>query len=133
MKIMNVSFTIDVKKIEHVQALADFMRVLGDHEVQAVEVAEAPKVVIKKEPAPKAAKKVEAPAPEPEEVKETQTHEPESSIDVETLRAKVADLAKASVENRTQIKAKLSEYGAASVSTLEAGYYESFYEFLTEF
>jgi 23S rRNA pseudoU1915 N3-methylase RlmH len=130
MKIMNVSFAIDVKKIEHVQALTEFMRVLGEHAVQAVEVEQAPEP--KKTQAPKA-KKAEAQdlkeEVQPEPVK---AQEPESSIDVETLRAKVADLAKASVENRSAIKVKLTEYGAASVSTLETGYYEPFYDFLTQ-
>lgn len=129
---MNVSFAIDVKKIEHVQALTEFMRVLGEHSVQAVEVEQAPEP--KKTQAPKA-KKAEAPAQDPKEgvqPEPVKAQEPESSIDVETLRAKVADLAKASVENRSAIKAKLTEYGAASVSTLESGYYEPFYDFLTQ-
>jgi hypothetical protein len=139
MKIMNVSFAIDVKKIEHVQALTEFMRVLGEHEVHAVEVVEPAKP--KKEPKAKSPVKVEVAEPtKPEPVEEEieavdlspKTEEPQSSIDIETLRARVADLAKSSAENRQVIKAKLSELGAASVSTLEEGYYDQFYDFLTQ-
>ena len=142
MKLMQVSFNIDVTNVDHVNALDNFMRVLGEHE-------EKPK---KRTPRKPAKKKDEEPAPTPEPEAETEAteeaapekptkpakekaakkEEPEDDkpMPVTELRSKVASLVKDSPDNRVAIKAKLEELGATSVSNLAIKHYDALEEFL---
>lgn len=149
MKIMNVSFSIDVKNVAHVQALTEFMAVLGEHgtgaiapvtQVAAVPPAQTePTKPVKEASAKKSAKseKVEAQeqttdtdpqqnATAAESKEETDTN----GIDLALLRTEVSTLAKRGTEMRETLKAKLREFGAESVSTLDESHYVGFHAYL---
>lgn len=72
----------------------------------------------KRKPASKPKAKVEEPETTPEE----------PAVKVEDVRALVAEKAR---DHRVEVKAKLSELGAANVTTLDASKYEEFVEFLS--
>ncbi len=155
MKIMNVSFSIDVKNVEHVKALTEFMAVLGEHATPVIAPVKDPVISIARTheavspepsttavPKGKKATKAEAPEPEtveaPEQSEENEAQMPgespegktQSAIDLPLLRTEVSTLAKRGTEMREQIKAKLKDFGAESVSTLDEAHYDEFFAYL---
>lgn len=145
MKLIQVSFNIDVCNAAHVAALHNFMNVLGEH------TGATPIAPIATVPAPPAepAKKTRAkatPPPvvetpqEPESESElidettapatTAPAEPEAVVSVTMLRTTVSDLVKSNSELRETIVAKLAELNAQSVSTLAVKHFDTFYNFL---
>ena len=142
MKLMNISLSIDVCNAEHVQALAQFMAALGGQTTVApTGVLAAPVINTVTEEKPKKAplKKV---APVVEETPEVETEEVETEeeaveeaetdngVDLETLRGSVGALVKLDRSNADKIKAKLAEFGVASVSTLDPKDFGAFYTYI---
>lgn len=152
MKIMNVSFSIDVCNAAHVKALGDFMNAIGDHgqpvtssapvvpepsttapssKVMVTDPDEVPATVTpaKKKPL----QNVEAVKDEPqtEEPAAAPVKEEKQQITLDMLRVKASTMLKESPDNHTKVKAKLTELGAQSVSTLDASLYDEFYAFLS--
>jgi len=137
MKLMQVSFNIDVCNADHVAALHNFMNVLGDHS--------APTATVAPTPAPAEPKKVKAVKEKPEPVKEeepteesnselidetTPTKEELSAVDHTMLRTTVSELVRGNGALREVILAKLSEFEVTRVSDLAVKHYDTFYSFL---
>lgn len=130
MKIMNVSFSIDVCNVAHVKALTEFMAVLGEHGAPVV-TAPAPKPkAVKTEPVEEPQEELPQ-TPEAEPTEEPQEPTTPSGLTVEMLRAKVGATVKRGTEIREAVKAKLASFGVASVSTLQPENYEAFNEYLS--
>jgi len=139
---MNISISIDVCNAEHVQALAQFMAALGGQTTATpTGVLAAPVINIvteekpKKGPIKKAAPVVpieETPEVETQEDQTTEEVETEeaSAVDLETLRGSVGALVKLDRSNADKIKAKLAEFGVASVSTLDPKDFGAFYTYI---
>ena len=136
MKLMQVSFNIDVCNAAHVAALHHFMNVLGEHTTSAPVVPIAPPAEpVKKtrakaapEPAPQQAQEPDSTSELIDEtVKETKD---ETVVSVTVLRTTVSDLVKSNSELRDVIVAKLTELNAQSVSTLAVKHFDTFYNFL---
>lgn len=137
MKLMQVSFNIDVCNADHVAALHNFMNVLGDHSTPTATVAPTP--------APIEPKKAKAVKEKPEPVKEEPTEESTSELIDETtpptkeelsavdhtmLRTTVSELVRGNGALREVILAKLSEFEVTRVSDLAVKHYDTFYSFL---
>lgn len=135
MKLMQVSFNIDVCNAAHVAALHHFMNVLGEHTTSATPVVPiAPPAEPKKTRATKAAPEpTPAPQGEPEttsELIDETTPKDEAVVSVTMLRTAVSDLVKSNSDLRDVIVAKLAELNAQSVSTLAVKHFDTFYNFL---
>lgn len=147
MKIMNVSLTIDVANVKHVEALERLMRTLGDLPmVENLRTEPAKPFEINVEQAmnggpsktvtEKATRSRKAKAPEPEaemdqcptpatmQEEEAPTDE---QINVATLRALTAEKA---LMHKNAIKAKLVEFGAANVTSLPKDKYNEYHDFI---
>jgi len=135
MKLMQVSFNIDVCNADHVAALHNFMNVLGDHS--------APTATVAPTPAPAEPKKAKAVKEKPEPVKEepqestselidetTPTKEELSAVDHTMLRTTVSELVRGNGALREVILAKLAEFEVTRVSDLAVKHYDTFYSFL---
>ncbi len=136
MKLMQVSFNIDVCNADHVAALHNFMNVLGDHA--------APTATVAPTPAPIEPKKAKATKATPEPVKEEPTEESTSeligettpptkelsSVDHTVLRTTVSELVLGNGALREVILTKLSEFEVTRVSDLAVKHYDTFYSFL---
>lgn len=79
------------------------------------------------EPKPKAKRKTAA-KPKVKKEEPAQEETTESTVKVEDVRALVAEKAR---DHRAEVKAKLSELGAANVTTLEESKYQEFVDFLS--
>ena len=149
MKLMNISLSIDVCNAEHLTALTAFAAALGGHNLtleqipaptaQATELKteEKPKKTPLKKVAPVVEAVEETPEVETEETPEVETEEEtveevetENGVDRETLRGSVGALVKLDRSNADKIKAKLAEFGVASVSTLDPKDFGAFYTYI---
>lgn len=153
MKSLTINVSIDVENPKHLKAACEFMHVLGGHthasepigmvssdngvetftptqteeaknlaeqiEEKAEELAEAVKTEKAKKPKKKTAEK-----------KAPTAKKADSSISLADLRGKVSDLIKSHPETRAEVKLKLEELGAASVSTLDPDKYAAFESFV---
>lgn len=149
---MNISCSIDVCNVDQLEAAVAFMRVLGGHGIKVetsptiantegtpleaigqkpTRTKKTPVLVNDPEsvqvlPAAVEETKTETPAAEPQVVEKTEA----KGIDVEYLRGRVGDIMKADGTKREDIKAKLRELGAESVSSLDPSNFSAFNEYL---
>ena len=87
-----------------------------------------PSASSKPAPAPALTPAPAAPAPAPAAKPDNEPAKPAAEISIEALRALVAKHVNA---RRSDIKAKLTELGAASITQLEKSKYSEMYNFLT--
>lgn len=137
---VKIEVLVDTSSKEQLSALNTFLSAIGENSQSPCEKKPQPASDPAPQPepeAPKVAKKKPAKAqPEPTPEPEPQpTPEPEpqpASVDAkeytveevrEKLKEKVAD-------HREEIKAKLTEFGAPNVSSLDRAYYAAFVNFL---
>lgn len=154
MKIMNVSLTIDVCNVKQVEALERLMRTLG--ELPMVETLKLePATAMEKGPGPSATvpekatrsrkfknvaaeqpqqvEKEMGQAPDPASMQEEEAPEEEApqqakeKINLATLRALTAEKA---IMNRAEIKEKLSQLGAANVTSIPEDKYNEYHDFI---
>lgn len=148
MKIMNVSLTIDVANVKHVEALERLMRTLGDLPMVENIIIPTVKDSVSEDAAlveyPVAAKatrtrKTKVVADEPkyleaeaeqaeEEMAQAPGPDPVEKINLATLRALTADKA---TSHRAEIKEKLAELGAANVTSIPEDKYSEYHDFIT--
>jgi hypothetical protein len=142
MKIMNVSLTIDVANVKHVEALEILMRTLGDLPmVENLRTEPAKPFEINVEQAMNGgpSKTVTEKATRSRKAKTPQVEEPEADmqeeeapteekINIATLRALTAEKA---ATHRAEIKEKLAELGAANVTSIPEESYNEYHDFIT--
>lgn len=122
-KLVEIKFTLDLDKPGQVQS---FINVLADFtNASTAPTEEAMEANLK--PAPKAKRKTAA-KPKVKKEEPAQEETTESTVKVEDVRALVAEKAR---DHRAEVKAKLSELGAANVTTLEESKYQEFVDFLS--
>lgn len=125
MRQFKVKVYIDISNPEHVSALNSFLGVIGDQEG-----VKKPTEVVEKKPRQtrnKPIEKVEKVEKVEKIEKIEETTDDSSEIKIEDVRSK---LSRKVGTNREEIKAKLKEYDAANVTSLDEKHYVDFIEFL---
>lgn len=124
---IKIEVEINASNSQHITAMNAFLDALGSNGDVADETRG------QKNP-PKEATKTKKPAKKLENTKDAQEKEPkeqpENSSEKISLTELRAILSTKVNEHRSEIKNKLTEFGASSLSTLESSHYQDFADFL---
>lgn len=120
---INVKVSVDLSE-ETKEFCLKLMSQFGSQQ----KASEKPMPSASSKPTPTPAPAAPAPAPAPAAKPDNEPAKPAAEISIEALRALVAKHVNA---RRGDIKAKLTELGAASITQLEKSKYSEMYNFLT--
>ena len=126
---IKIEVEINTSNSQHITAMNAFLDALGSKDGEADETS-------KQENPPKEAAKTKKPTKKIENTKNAQEKAPEEKAPEEKAPEEIsltelrAILSTKVNEHRSEIKNKLTEFGASSLSTLESSHYQDFADFL---
>lgn len=124
---IKIEVEINASNPQHITAMNAFLDALGSKDGAADETC-------KQENPPKEAAKTKKPAKKLENTKDAQEKEPKEQLENSSEKISLTELrailSTKVNDHRSEIKNKLTEFGASSLSTLESSHYQDFADFL---